>query len=252
MTITPVERPTGQQEAALTLELSRLLRISTRFAKAFALRFAERSSSNAFLERPLLEEAIAHTREWRITPFPPLPPAPSAGFPQEELTPDLMVAGIGQGRRWLFQLIVDVRVSAPLGSTWIRSRKMARPAAHAAVWHQIAAKDAAELRYVGTLSQGGAQADWRDDFDRLRLSHVRAARDVQWVPELDLTVRQAVAEMPVGERNRFQPELKAFMRQASTIAPELGLGAGGGPKFVHALASRRTRWQRERAAARTA
>lgn len=246
----PVERTTGQ-EATLTLELSRLLRISTRFAKAFALRFAERSSTNAFLERPLLGEAIASTREWRVTPFPPLPPAPSAGFPQEELTPDLMIAGIGQGRRWLFQLIVDVRVSAPLGSTWIRSRKMARPAAHAAVWDEIAAKDAAELRYVGTLSQGD-QPDWREDFDRLPLSHVRAARDVHWVPELDLTIRQAVAEMPVGERNRFQPELHAFMRQARSVAPELGLGAGGGPKFVHALASRRTRWQRERAAARTA
>lgn len=251
MTTTPVERPTGQQEAALTLELSRLLRISTRFAKAFALRFAERSSDNAFVERPLLHEAISTTREWRITPFPPLPPAPSAGFPQEELTPDLMVAGIGQGRRWLFQLIVDVRISAPLGFTWIRSRKLARPAAHGAVWDQIAAKDAADLRYIGTLSQGD-QPDWREDFDRLPLSHVRSTRNMLWVPELDLTIRQAIAEMPVGERNRFQPELQAFMRQARTIAPELGLDAHNGPRFVHALASRRTRWQRERAAARSA
>lgn len=248
MTLTPVERPTGQ-EPTLTLELSRLLRISTRFAKAFALRFTERSSTNAFLERPLLHEAIMATREWRVTPFPPLPPAPAVGFPQEELTPDLMIAGIGQGRRWLFQLIVDVRISAPLGSTWIRSRKMAKPAAHAAVWDQIAAKDAAELRYIGTLSRGD-QPDWRGDFDRLPLAHVRAARDVHWVPELDLTIRQALAEMPVGERSRFQPELQAFMRQARTIAPELGLGTGG-PKFVHALASRRARWQRQRAAARS-
>lgn len=244
----PIERPVGQ-EAAITLELSRLLRISRRFSRAFTLRYAERSSTNAFCEREALREAVDATREWRIVPFPPLPPAPGAGFPQEELRPDLLVAGVGRGKRWLFQLLVDVKISTPLGSTWIGGRKLSRPAAHAVVWDQIAPRDAAALRYVGTLSRG-TLPDWREDFEQLPLAHVRPARDVCWTPELALTIRQALAEMPDGERHRFEPELRAFEGQLAVIAPELGTGARGAP-FVRALTIRRTRWQRERAAART-
>jgi hypothetical protein len=242
------EAPVGQ-EAEVTLELSRLLRISTRFARAFTLRYAERGSLNAFCDRPLLAEAVAATREWRVVPFPPLPPVPEAGFPQDDLKPDLLIAGIGRGRRWLFQLLLDVRVAAPLGSTWVGGRKLSRPAAHAAVWDLIAAKDAAEQRYVGTLSRGDLD-DWRADFDRLPLAHIRPARDVQWVPELSLTVREALGEMSDGERRRFEPELRAFLRQVGVLAPQLRLAPPRVP-FAAVLAVRRARWQRERAAARS-
>jgi hypothetical protein len=245
---TLIERPNGH-EHTVTLELCRLLRMSTRFARAFALRFSERSSTNAFAERRGLREAIVEARELRVVPFPPLPPAPLQGFPQEELTPDLMIAGIGQGKRWLFQLLVEVKISSPLGQLWIGGRKLAQPAAYAAVWDEIHARDAAELRYVGTVSRGNLP-DWRADFDELALSHVRPARDVCWVPEFELSARQALGEMPDGERARFEPELRAFERHIRLVAPEVGIG-GRDASVLGRVRLHRTHRRRERAAART-
>jgi hypothetical protein len=243
----PEEARQAVDEHAVALELSRLLRISTRFARALTLRFAERSADNAHLDRPELAEAVAATREWRIIPFPPLPPAPLQGFPQEELKPDLLIAGIGQRHRWLFQLIVEVKLTTPLEQLWVNGRRVAQPAAYAAVWDQIQVKDAAELRYLGTLSPP-AQSDWLADFDGLAPAHVRPARDVHWEPELALTVRQALSEMSAGERDRFLPELRHFQASLRGAAPELELRLGGGARRV-ALAAASLR--RSRAAART-
>jgi hypothetical protein len=237
---------TVSREHALALELSRLLRISPRFARAFTRRFAERGPHSAFLEQPELAEAIDETREWRIVPFPPLPPAPLAGFPQEELKPDLMVAGIGQRHRWLFQLIVEVKLTTPLEQLWIAGRRVAHPAAYAAVWDRIKAKDAADLRYLGTLSPHD-QPGWRDDVASLAPEHVRPARDVWWVPELGLSAREALAGMSGGEQARFLPELVHFQRSVRAAAPQLGVGKGGA---LHGLSLARTARKRGRAARR--
>jgi hypothetical protein len=247
-------RPDTGQEHAVTLELSRLLRISTRFARSFTLRFAEQSADNAFCEREPLRDAIALSRELRVVPFPPLPPAPLQGLPQEELKPDLMIAGIGPGKRWLFQLLLEVKILAPLEHTWVAGRKVAQPAALAAVWDEIHPRDAAQLRYVGTISRGDLP-DWRADAAALSTVYVQPARDVLWVPELELSVRQALREMPPGERARFEPELHSFLDHVNTVAPELGLGSGDSGmvgRVRRQLAAGRVRRQRERAAGRTA
>lgn len=238
------------REHAVTLELCRLLRMSTRFARSLTLRFAERSATNAFRERAELVDAVAATRDWRIVPFPPLPPAPLQGFPQEELKPDLMIAGIGQGKRWLFQLLVEVKLSTPLEQLWIAGRRVALPAAYAAVWSQIRTRDSADLRYVGTLSPGD-QPTWRDDVETLAPAQVRATRDVWWAPELELSARQALREMSEGERVRFLPELRHLEASLQAAAPDLGIRPAGGPPLLHGLALRRVGRRRARAAART-
>jgi hypothetical protein len=230
-------------EHAVALELSRLLRISTRFARALTLRFAERSATNAHLDRPELAEAVAATREWRIVPFPPLPPAPLAGFPQEELKPDLLIAGIGQRHRWLFQLIVEVKLTTPLEQLWVHERRVAQPAAYAAVWDQIRVEDAADLRYLGTLSPAG-QSDWHTDFAALAPRHVHAARDVLWEPEVALSLRQAVGGMSPGERDRFLPELHHFETSLRRAAPELAVRTGGGLRGLQLAAAARRRRSR--------
>jgi hypothetical protein len=234
-----IQRTAG--EHAVALELSRLLRISTRFARALTLRFAERSAANAHLDRPELAAAVAATREWRVVPFPPLPPAPLAGFPQEELKPDLLIAGIGQRHRWLFQLIVEVKLTTPLEQLWVHERRVAQPAAYAAVWDQIRVQDAADLRYLGTLSPAG-QSDWHGDFAALAPRHVQPARDVLWEPELALSIRQAVADMSAGERDRFLPELRHFEASLRRNAPELEVRiAGGGLRSIALAAAARRR-----------
>jgi len=227
-------------EHGLALELSRLLRISPRFARALTLRFAERSASNAHLDRGELAEAVAATREWRIVPFPPLPPAPLAGFPQAELKPDLLIAGIGQRHRWLFQLILEVKLTTPLEHLWVHERRVAQPAAYAAVWDRIRVEDAADLRYVGTLSPAG-QSDWLADFAALAQKHVQPARDVHWQPELALSVREACDGMSPGERDRFVPELRHFETSLHRAAPELAVRTGGSLRGIQLAAAARRR-----------
>lgn len=246
MAVAAPETPRTADEHALALELSRLLRISTRFAGALTLRFAERSAANGHVDRPQLAAAVAATREWRIIPFPPLPPAPLAGFPQDELKPDLLIAGIGQRRRWLFQLIVEVKLTTPLEQLWVNGRRVAQPAAYAAVWDQIRVKDAADLRYVGTLSPAG-QSDWQGDFAAMEPKHVQAARDVLWEPELALSVRDAFSGMSAGERDRFLPELRHFEASLGRVAPELAVRTGGSVRGIQLAAAAR---RRSRAAGR--
>lgn len=240
MAVAAPEAPRTSDEHALALELSRLLRISTRFARALTLRFAERSASNAHLDRPELAEAVAATREWRIVPFPPLPPAPLAGFPQDELKPDLLIAGIGQRHRWLFQLILEVKLTTPLEQLWVHERRVAQPAAYAAVWDQIRVQDAADLRYLGTLSPAG-QSDWLTDFAALAPQHVRPARDVLWEPELALSVREACSGMSPGERDRFLPELRHLESSLHRAAPELGVRTAGSVRGIQLAAAARRR-----------